>query len=103
MAGQVKTTYTHGSYETLEVRPGDVVYCDPPYAETTGYKTGAFDTPRFWAITQAWAEAGANVFVSEYQAPEGWDVVWSKEQTISLNGGTERNKKSIEKLFRYNN
>lgn len=103
MAGQVKTTYTHGSYEALEVRPGDVVYCDPPYQETTGYKTGAFDNPTFWKIAEGWTEAGATVFVSEYQAPEGWTPIWEKQQTISLNGGTDRDKKSIERLYIYDN
>lgn len=102
MSGAESTKYTHASYEALEVRPGDVVYCDPPYESTTGYKTGAFDSPRFWAVAQAWAEAGATVFVSEYQAPEGWEEVWSKPVTISLVGGTTQgDKKNIEKLFTF--
>lgn len=103
MAGQELTTYTHMSYAGLKVRPGDVVYSDPPYADTTGYRVGSFDSADFWAVAQSWAEAGAFVFVSEYNAPEGWEAVWEKQQTISLNGGTERGKKSVEKLFEYRN
>ncbi|MGQ3385280.1 DNA adenine methylase [Glutamicibacter sp. TV12E] len=104
MAGAVSTTYTHASYEDLSPMPGDVIYCDPPYRDTTGYKTGAFDSPRFWAIAQAWAEAGASVYVSEYDAPEGWIAIWEKPVTISLVGGTKQgDKKNVEKLFIYNN
>lgn len=101
MAGIERTTYTHMSYEDLEPIPGSLIYCDPPYMGTTGYTTGHFDHEKFWTIAQAWAKAGASVYVSEYNAPEGWVVVWSKEQTISLVGGTERNLKSIEKLYKY--
>jgi len=104
MAGQELTTFTHSSYEALSPMAGDVLYLDPPYVDTTGYKTGAFDSPRFWAVAQAWAEAGADVFVSEYQAPEGWEEVWSKPVIISLVGGSSQgDKKNVEKLFRYSN
>lgn len=99
MAGQESTTYTHMSYEGLQVRPGDVIYADPPYADTTGYKTGDFNTTHFWAIAESWVEAGATVFVSEYNAPEGWVPVWEKPVTISVNGGTTRDKKSVERLY----
>lgn len=54
---------------------GWLVYCDPPYAGTTGYSTGQFKTAEFWSTCQEWARAGATVFVSEYQAPRGVECV----------------------------
>lgn len=78
---------------------GAVVYCDPPYAQTLGYQTGEFDSDEFWR----WASVASErlpVYVSEYEAPEGWECVWSgvKRQSVTLpsQGRTER----VEKLFR---
>jgi len=44
--------------------PGTVVYFDPPYANTTGYK---HDLPRaaVLEIAERWASAGARVYISE--------------------------------------
>jgi len=66
----------------LAVSPigGIVVYCDPPYANTTGYKGAPpFDHAVFWRRAVEWARAGAVVYVSEYRAPDGIaDVVWER-------------------------
>jgi DNA adenine methylase len=67
------------SYESLSPGAGDLVYCDPPYAGTTGYDAvGSFDHTAFWYWAENAAERGARVFVSEYNAPAGWRPVWSK-------------------------
>ncbi len=74
-------------------------YCDPPYAGTTGYKT-KFDSGSFWE----WAEKSAkvaDVYVSEYNAPQGWECIWEKE-TGSLAGKASVGKRATEKLFRLN-
>ena len=52
-------------YYDLEIKEGSVVYCDPPYLGTTGYKTGGFDHERFWEWAEAVSEH-STVFVSEY-------------------------------------
>lgn len=46
-----------------------LVYCDPPYEGTTGYRTGNFDSTEFWMTCRRWAQSGATLFVSEYKAP----------------------------------
>ncbi len=69
----------------IEPRPLDlVIYADPPYANTTGYKTGAFDHLRFWARAQAWERAGVPVFVSEYACPVPHRIVgeWAKKGAV---------------------
>lgn len=65
--------------------PDAVVYCDPPYAGTTGYDgTDGWDPEEFWATAERWARGGAVVLVSEYRAPEGWRSVWSAPARASL-------------------
>ena len=59
--------------------PGTVVFCDPPYVNTTGY---AHDLPRAEVVGLArrWAAAGATVAISEAEpipelVAEGWHAV----------------------------
>lgn len=89
--------FTHSGYENIVIPAGATVYCDPPYAGTTKYKSGGFDHATFWE----WAErlsATRRVFVSEYSAPGGWDCVWEREANSSLTKDTG-SKRAVEKLF----
>ena len=56
--------------------PGEAVYCDPPYADTAGYggpmvDDAHFSHEEFWALCEATARRGVDVFVSEYTIPAG--------------------------------
>jgi DNA adenine methylase len=74
---------------------GSVVYCDPPYAGTTGYRSGEFDHARFFA----WCEAQTvPVFVSEFSAPEHWRVVFERDVSRSMRSADGSS--MPEKLFR---
>ena len=69
------------SYEDYAYREGDVVYCDPPYKNTKEYGI-KFDSDSFWE----WARTRSYpVYVSEYQAPEDFVSIWSKEKRALLN------------------
>ena len=69
------------SYADYEYRDGDVVYCDPPYKNTGGYGI-EFNTDAFWE----WARTrNYPVYVSEYQAPDDFVSIWSKEKRVLLN------------------
>lgn len=71
------------SYTACSPSRNAVVYCDPPYRGTFSY--GAkFDHDHFWSIMQAWAIFGAHVFVSEYEAPEGWRAIWEKDHQCKM-------------------
>ena len=85
------------NYLDLEIPTGSTVYCDPPYADTTGYR-GAFDHEVFWDWCGALVHKGCRVFVSEYSAPSGWSAVWEKPVNNSLTKDTG-SKKAIERLF----
>lgn len=73
-------------YWEVEVRPGDTVYADPPYASTTRYSMG-FDHEAFYRWCEETARAGALVLVSEFTCPSrsGWRVVWSRERKVQVN------------------
>lgn len=87
------------SYEHMRIWADDVVYCDPPYAGTTGYTIGEFNHAKFWATAAKWSMDGANVFVSEYSAPEGWIPIWTGG-TYSSMDHAQRDQR-VEKLFVY--
>jgi DNA adenine methylase len=90
------TELRRASFAEWSVDEDHVVYADPPYVKTTGYR-GGFDHPAFWATMTAWSEAGADVFVSEYAAPPDWTCVWSREHVVKVSGGTGAT--SCERLF----
>ncbi|RKQ59864.1 site-specific DNA-adenine methylase [Thermovibrio guaymasensis] len=87
------------SYENLDFE-NCLIYCDPPYQGTSGYKTGAFDHEKFfdWCRNQAKKNI---VFVSEYNAPDDFTEVWRGE--VKTNFASTRKKathNAVEKLFR---
>ena len=88
--------FTAGSYADLDVPYGSLVYCDPPYKGTTAYKgTGVWDPAAFWAWARLQVEGnGCRVFVSEFEAPEGWECVLEFRRKNDLN-----RKDVVEKLF----
>ena len=61
------------SYENLDFE-NCLVYADPPYQGTTGYKTGAFDHDKFFEWCREQAKKNV-VFVSEYNAPDDFECV----------------------------
>lgn len=88
------------SYENLNFE-NCLIYCDPPYQGTSGYKTGAFDHDKFfnWCREQA---KNNIVFVSEYNAPDDFIKVWQGE--IKTNFASQRKSathNAVEKLFRF--
>lgn len=71
---------------TVTPREGvGLIYCDPPYFGTLGYKTGPFDSELFWFLCSEWARLGWRVFVSEFTAPVDvfTDVIWRHERKIN--------------------
>jgi DNA adenine methylase len=75
-----------------------LIYCDPPYKDTTDYSTN-FDHDLFWQTMRDWSKKNT-VFISEYQAPKDFRVVSKGEKFMSLSGSGSSNKRT-EKLFQY--
>lgn len=89
------------SYEDLSNATNSLIYCDPPYQGTTGYKTGAFDHEKFFAWCREMKYKGNSVFVSEYDAPVDFELVWQGE--IKTNFSSTRKTathNAVEKLFK---
>lgn len=86
---------TSSDYREYVHEEGDVVYCDPPYANTDQYNVGDFDSAAFWQ----WARSrDYPVYVSEYHAPEDFVSIWCKEKRRLFNHrGLSTN--SVEHLF----
>lgn len=97
----------HLDFLTCEVPEVEVVYCDPPYAGTTGYTaTGPFDHAAFWRRCQELAVT-SRVFVSEYACPVPHEEVWQRASgcMISRDGGgldprAPKRSNRVERLFR---
>lgn len=87
-------------YSDVELPPNSIVYCDPPYFQTTNY-TNVFDHDIFWEWVRQLVKKNHSVFVSEYTAPDDFIPIWSKQvnNTLVKNTGS---KKGIEKLFVHN-
>lgn len=85
-------------YSDLSIPPKSIIYCDPPYSGTTKYKDD-FNHTDFWQWCRDKVKEGHQVFISEYNAPDDFECIWSKEIQSGLN--TNTTKKGIEKLFRY--
>lgn len=80
---------------------GEVIYCDPPYKGTTGFKgAGPFDSSAFWQKVRDLSENNL-VFVSEYEAPEDFTTIWSKEVKLEIRDAAGVRKDRVEKLFIY--
>lgn len=90
-------TFLNTSYDTLEIPGKSVIYCDPPYKNTTGYKD-KFDHNKFWNWVREKTLKGHKVFISEYEAPQDFRCIWSKEQKKNPGG---KAKTTTEKLFTY--
>lgn len=91
--------FENKSYDKVELKPNSIIYLDPPYKNTTKYKTGEFDYDKFyeWCIEKH--REGHTVFISEYYMPDDrFECVWEKKVNSSLTKNTG-GKKNVEKLF----
>lgn len=84
------------SYDKLIIPRNLIVYCDPPYRDTTQYAVSEFDYEHFYSWCKKLAEQGNKVFISEYWMPSEFQEVWSKEVKSHIN---IEKKNRIEKLF----
>lgn len=82
-----RITISNGEYNTVEVLPGDVIYLDPPYQNTSGYISGGSD---YNALTD-WIKGHADtpIYISEMaDAPwlikAGFSKIWTKGYIANL-------------------
>lgn len=84
-------------YNYIDISHPSLIYCDPPYAGTTGYKN-SFNHEDFWNWCREKTSDGHLVFISEYNAPDDFISIYEKKITSSLTSDTG-GKFGTEKLF----
>lgn len=100
LPGVQYATFTCLDYHDVEIPDSAVIYCDPPYANTTGYTVGQFDTDEFWDYMRQLSKR-CDVYISEESAPDDFECVWSQELTRTLDYNKSNQPKKVEKLFKY--
>lgn len=76
-----------------------VIYCDPPYAGSSGYKD-YFDSNHFWKWVRKVAKNNY-VFVSEYKAPKDFKGIYKASIPMGLNATEGKHVHKVERLFVY--
>lgn len=84
-----------GDYRGLSLVENALIYCDPPYQNTTKYKD-EFDHAYYWEWVRMMSRKNI-VICSEYSAPPDFECIWSKELTTTLDNASRS--KAVEKLF----
>jgi len=79
-------TLNHSSYSNVDIS-NSLVYCDPPYQNTTGY-TNSFNSNEFFQ----WCRDNKNIssiLISESTVPPGFKCIWSmnRKSMTSIEGG----------------
>lgn len=100
LVGIQSATFTCLDYRDVEIPDGAVVYCDPPYVNTTGYTVGQFDTNEFWNYMRQISKR-CDVYISEESAPNDFECIWSKEKVRTLEKSDNVGRVKVEKLFKY--
>jgi DNA adenine methylase len=90
-----RLTILNKSYQEVDILQRDedvIIYCDPPYRNTEGYKIG-FDYKQFdeWVKKQ-----DKTIFISEYDTP--FNEIFSIEKRVLLSASNNKLVKT-EKLY----
>lgn len=90
--------FSHGSYKDYCPK-NSTIYCDPPYINTTGYKTETFNHKDFFKWCEQAADNGCDVFISEAKKPRGkhFKTIWHKDRKVSVSG--MKNTKILKELL----
>ena len=101
LASLERLTISKADYKDIFVsEPTTVIYCDPPYINTSGYEDAIRESGFNHAEFYDWCEAQKGLVVlSEYTAPaDRFTCVWSKEKIV-LAGGAKCQITKVERLF----
>lgn len=88
------------SYDEVDIEPGAIIYCDPPYIGTAEYIANdtTFDHQKFYDWCREKAKTNP-VFVSEYHCPSDFKNIYEFERRQTLSKGET---KYNERLFYLN-
>ena len=89
------------SFQELNHVKNYVIYCDPPYRDTTKYATETFPYDEFYDWCREMSKDNI-VLVSEYNMPDDFKCIWSKETKANFDSNRESNDDKnirVEKLW----
>lgn len=93
LQGLERLQVSRNDYTDVTIPPGATVYCDPPYANTTGY-IDDFDPEQFYDWLRSME---LPVFVSEYSMPDDFICFASIDKACTYS--SSKTIKRVEKLF----
>lgn len=96
-----KIEYKFQSFFSLNTS-NQLIYCDPPYKGTTAYGfVGNFDNDLFWNKVRELSKDNI-VLVSEYDAPDDFEIIWEKEVRLNLKSiiKTKNDENRMERLYK---
>lgn len=91
-------TFIHSDYRNITFSEPSIIYCDPPYKGVTGYRD-KFNHDEFYEWLFERKKDGHKIFISEYEMPNDFTCIWSKDQSVYLDNNTNKSQKRTEKLF----
>ena len=101
LVGLKTATFICDDYRNVEIPEDSIVYCDPPYENTTGYTTGKFNSNDFWEYVRNLSKTN-KVLVSEQSAPDDFVCIWEKDFKRMLDVNKDNIFTKKEKLWIHN-
>jgi len=96
----INIEFVCGDYKEMIIPPNSLIYCDPPYKGSRPYiGENKIIHSEFWDWCREKVNEGHIIFVSEYDAPDDFECVWSKEVVVSGNNIHKEKLTNTEKLF----
>lgn len=100
MATMQDVKFAWKDYKILQPK-GFLIYCDPPYANTTKYSgVPNFDNDIFWETMREWSKDN-QVYISEYNAPDDFISVLDMPTRTNIRDKSGNVIETCEKLFTY--
>lgn len=93
-------TFAHADF--FEWQPPEsqmLIYCDPPYLDTSGYSVGGLDHPAFWQRVRELCDDGHDLYISEYRAPDDMRCVLEMPTKTELRTKKNGRETRVERLF----
>jgi DNA adenine methylase len=90
--------FIHSCYKDIEFKGKSIIYCDPPYKGMEQYRN-KFNHDDFYQWLIGKTEQGHKIFISEYNMPDQFECVWSKEITCNIDNKNQSISTKTERLF----
>lgn len=89
--------FTNLDYREIPIPPNSIIYCDPPYRNTTQYSS-KFNHDEFYQWCLNMNQSGHKVYISEYNMPDEFECILKIEHKTILDKNSQYPR--VEKLFK---